>query len=516
MKSGTRWLRRLVGGEDVSDDATVDFIQGLVRASARGGRAALDDLAGALFGVVSDAHLAERVLDVLTEAGPGLWIPLDSAMRPPMYGSRDPRIMPAPAVRRMRTPLAVALAACSRDGREREEAVGHPLMTTDERLFPLLAVRTADWADAVRSQALRLLSEVVARPGGAALRTVVPVAVRLGDRRRGRPAIELVRQALLRADDDTLSAARRCEDLRGRRFAFEVSLQGGRMDERRLAAAARREPDIVSRTRCAEALAARAIAGNRPELMEELLDVTSARVRVEALTALVRLGRTDFGPRFLGDDASMMRLTAQWAVRRAGGDPAELYRRYLAAPAGRDSRGLLAGLGDCGTRAHADLVLPFVRDPRPRVRAEAVRTLRRLGARVDVAEMLEDPAPVVVRDVVKTLRASGPGVPVERLWALLGEAHPRHVRQAAHRLLADHGGWTRVRADLLLAVDPDDALSLSARTDLDLWCSRELPGAYPACPAGLLGELEDLLSAAERAVGARNARLLRWVIRAGG
>ncbi|MCG5219306.1 HEAT repeat domain-containing protein [Streptosporangium soli] len=500
----------------MSGDPVVDSIERLVLTSAEGRRAAFDDLASALFGVVSDVRLAERALDVLTAAGPTVWIELDSALRPWLYGHRDPRITPAPAVRRMSNPLAVALAACSRDGRQREEGIRHPLMATDVRLLPVLVVRTVDWAAAVQRQALRVLSEVLSRSDAAVLQAVVPVAVRLGDRRRGNPATELVRQALLRADDDTLSAVRRCEDLRGRRFAFEVSLRAERMDRRQLAAAARHESDIISRTRCAEALAAQAVTGNQPELMEELLDAGSARVRVEALTTLVRFGRTDFGPRYLGDHASMVRLTAQWSVRRAGGDPAELYRRLLAAPADRGSRGLLAGLGDCGTRADAELVLPYLRDPRPRVRAEAVHTLRRLGAQIDVADLLEDPAPVVVRNVLTTLRAAGPNVLVERLWALLGDDHPRHVRQAAHRLLADRDAWTRVRADLLLAVDPDEALSLRARTDLSSWCAHDSSSIYSACPAGLRDELEDLLSTAEERVGVANARLLRWLIRTSG
>ncbi|WP_326641244.1 HEAT repeat domain-containing protein [Streptosporangium sp. NBC_01755] len=491
----------------------MDSIHRLVLAGARGGRDPLEDLARALFIAVSNDELAELTLGLLTAAGPKIWLELDSVLRPWMYGYQDPRITLAQAVREMSNPLAVALTACSRDGRERAKAVKHPAMRTDVRLFPVLAIRTADWANAVQRQALRALSEVVSRADAAALLTLVPVVVRLDDRRRGQPATEMIRAALLRADGDTLGTVRRCEDLRGRRFVFEVSLEARRMDQRQLAEAALHESDIISRTRCAEALAAEAVEQNRPELVEELLDSSSARVRVEALTALVRLGRTESGPRFLCDGASMMRLTAQWAVQRAGGDPAELYRRYLAAPSGQGLRGLLAGLGDCGTRADAGLALPFLSDPRPRVRAEAVRTLRRLGATVDIADLLEDPAPVVVRNVVNSLRASGPAVRIEQLWALLGPDKPRHVRQAAHRLLADRDAWSRIRADLLLLGDLDPVLSACARTDLGSWCSRDSTRVYRGCPDEIRSELEDMLARSESIVGVENARLLRWLIR---
>jgi hypothetical protein len=413
----------------------------------------LDDLARALFNVAPDAELAGHTLDILSGAGPKLWIDLDSALRPWLYGYRDPRITGAQAVQ-MTNPLGVMLTACSRDGRDREKAIKHPAMRDDPRLYPVLAIRTTDWATSVQDQATRVLAGVLADADARTLLAILPVAVRLGDRQRGRHAIALVHDALLRADDKTLVAVRGCDDLRGRRFAFHACLEAGRIDQRQLVDAALHETDIISRTRCAETLAAQATSQSRPEVLEELLGSTSARVRVEALTALVRLGRTDSGPRFLADEASMVRLTAQWAVRRAGADPAEMYRQQLAARPENGVRGLLAGLGDCGTRTDADLVLPYLWDPRPRVRAEAVRTLRHLGASIDLAPMLEDPAPVVVRDVVATLRISGPSVAVERLWTLFGPANPRHVRRGAYRLLSTHDAWSRIKADLILITDP--------------------------------------------------------------
>lgn len=506
-------FRQLIGRNGMPDEPIVDSIQRLTAEAADGRRHAFGELAGALFTVVSDAELADSALDVLAAAGPKIWIELDTVLRPGRYGYRDPRITLPPAVHEMSNPLAVALAACGRNGRERHRAIGHPAIRTDVRLFPVLAIRTADWAETVQDRALHVLGDVLT--DAAALLAVVPVVVRLGDRSRGHRAVETVRDALRRADDSTLDIVRGCEDLRGRRFVFDVSLE--RMDLRQLAAASLHESDIVSRTRCAEALAARAIALDQPELMEELLAGTSARVRVTALTTLVRLGHPEHGRRFLDDDASMVRLTAQWAVRRAGGDPAELYRQHLRLAAGRGRRrGLLAGLGDCATSADAELVLPYLRDQRPRVRAEAVRTLRRLDAQADVVALLEDPAPVVVRNVVGLLRAAGPKAPVERLWVLLGDAdRPRHVREAARLLLADRDAWTRIKADLLLSGDPDVLLSSRARADLAAWCGRDAAYIYQGCPVELRGELEELLATAGDAIGPETTRLLRWLVRSG-
>ncbi|XVQ84253.1 HEAT repeat domain-containing protein [Microbispora siamensis] len=127
-------------------------------------------------------------------------------------------------------------------------------------------------------------------------------------------------------------------------------------------------------------------------------------MRSTALTALVRLGAPQHGERMLGDGSPVVRLTAQWAVRRAGGDPAEFYRRLLDERPGHGLRHLIAGLGECGISSDAPIVLPYLADESPRVRAEAVRAACRLGARADLAAMLVDPAPVVVRHVAEALR----------------------------------------------------------------------------------------------------------------
>ncbi|MGP4100739.1 HEAT repeat domain-containing protein [Nonomuraea sp. KM90] len=493
----------------------VDSIHRLVTATGRGRHSGLDQLAIGLYALAADAEPAARAMDVLAAVDPLAWIDLDLAVRrqspPPPLDCRS-HAAPAAVAPEPATPLAVALAACGWNGRERARAMAHPAMRSEAGLLPLLLVRTTDWVDPVRDRALRVLGEVLADAAAlpVALPIAVPVAVRMGERVRGRPALEQVRDALMRAGQETLDLVLGSPDSRARRFAYDVLVQAGRLDHERLVAAALHEPDQVSRTRCAQALAARAVAEERPEHAVEILDDATAQGRIAALTALVQLGHPEHGPRFLGDNAGMMRLTAQWAVRRAGGEPAELYRQRI--KAGGATRGLLAGLGDCGTRADDALVLPYLRDPRSRVRAEAVRTLRRLGSRADVTALLEDPAPVVVRNVVAAVQASGPGVAAERLWALLGTGHPLHVRRAAYRLLVHRDPWSRVRADLLLVRDPDEKLRGRARDDLVRWCRSST--APPArLPAGWRAEVEELARAAEGVLSSENARLLHLALR---
>ncbi|GAA2817936.1 hypothetical protein [Nonomuraea rubra] len=454
------------GHESPPDEPIMDSIHRLIADTSRG-RPAAGELTAALFAVATDAALARKAMDVLA-ATPTIWLDVDLAAR-----RRHPPLTLHDLARHEHLPpyagplLALALAACVWNGRERERVVGHPLMRTEPVLLPVLLIRTADWVRAVRERALKALAGALANADLMALLTAVPMAVRLARRTRATPALDLVRAALLRADDGTLNALLRTDqvtlqDPQARRFVYDVLLQAGRLDHAMLTRAALHEPDQLARTRCARTLASQAVEHARPELAAAILDGASAQGRVQALTALVRLGHTEHGPRHLDDNAGMVRLTAQWAVRRAGGDPAALYRARLATGGDPESRqvtrGLLAGLGDCGTRDDAALVLPYLRHPRPRVRAE----------------------------------------------------RPRHVRQAAHRLLAARDAWSRVKADLLLLRDPDEKLRARARGDLTIWCRTDSVTAYPrACPPEVRTELEALIHAAGPLLGTESARLLR-------
>ncbi|MEU6410060.1 hypothetical protein [Microbispora sp. NPDC046933] len=492
----------------------VDPIETLIARAARGHLYVLWDLWTALLRAAADREHAERTLDALAAAPPWLWPELDPARRSTWYAAPTVATAPEPRGlwRRRRkpavsdTPLAVLAAACAHDGHERERAVRHSAMRHDPRLLPILVIRAADWVPEVRSAAADVLDQVLAAPTATVMETVAPVAVRLGGRRRGEAVVRMVRDAITRASDEVLTALRSSADIPTRRFAYQACLDGGRLGEADLVHAAQHEEDVTCRTLCAEAVAGL----DRPDLLRLLLANRAARVRATALTALVRLGAPQHGERMLGDRSPVVRLTAQWAVRRAGGDPAEFYRRLLAGGPRHGIRDLVAGLGECGTPADARIVLPYLADESPRVRAEAVRAACRLGTRADLAAMLVDPAPVVVRHVAKALRDAPP--PEDRLWPLLDGGRPPHVRRAARRLLAGTSVWNALKADLVLLTGPDESLREQARAGVDDWLARQAAGAY-AGPPERLRELAALVEKAYDALGERTAHVLRWHLR---
>jgi hypothetical protein len=278
--------------------------------------------------------------------------------------------------------------------------------------------------------------------------------------------------------------------------------------------AALREHDGVCRLLCAKWLVAEAVRDRRVDVLERLLERGGAKVAIEALTALVKLGRPEAGVAHLADRAAMMRATAQWAVRRADRSPAQIYRNALAAdpPAGR-ARALVAGLGECGTHQDLDVVLPFLEHPSPRVRAEAVRAVRRLGGSLTrIAGMLADPAPAVVRAVKQALRSEPDAVPAARLWELLAAGAPPHVRLGAYEQLREKDTWTRVHVDLHLLAAHDAELSNRAHADLIDWTRRSAATAYRTPTKEMTLRLGRLIDAAEPLIGAQQAHQLRWIL----
>lgn len=456
---------------------------------------------------------ADEVVAILSVASAKTWIGLDRALRTMrvMYGGDT-------AVRKPMPPrngrLSSLVAACSRDGRRREAAVAGAALRADGLLLPVLVLRTADWVPEVREQARRSLAVALRAADGPALSAAASVAVAIGSWARGGHALETVAKVLRAAPGEVLESARGHQDLGLRRLAYRLWLESEHARHEEVMRAALGEQDAACRLLCAQRLVAQAVRDERLDVLERLLKEGSAKVGIEALTALVRLGHPEAGEAHLADRSAMMRATAQWAVRRQGRAPVALYRKALAAdPSAGRTRALVAGLGECGTRHDVDVLLPFLQHPSPRVRAEAVRAARRLGASITrIAPMLADPAPVVVRAAGAALRSEPDPVPAARLWELLAADSPPHVRLSAYERLRTGDTWTRVHVDLHLLATRDAELGDRAHTDLIAWTRNDAATAYRAPTKEMKVRRGSLIDAAEPLVGIEQARRLRWFL----
>jgi hypothetical protein len=375
----------------------------------------------------------------------------------------------------------LAEAACHGNGYLRQAAVERLAVSTDPEALPLLLVRCVDWVRPVRDAAR---AAVRSRLDGPAMRSLLPLIAVLGRRQLDDWMTTLFRQAL----PSLLDAALALEDRQSRRWAHREALE--LLSRERLLDIAVRDHDFVVRALYGNAL----LAGG--ECVEELLAAGAPKVRMRALT-LVDQATVEA---HLADRASAVRSMAQALVRKAGGDPAAHYRALPVSP------GVLAGLGEIGTFADAERLERHLTDNRPRLRALAVRGLRRVAPEsTAVRPLLTDPSPAVTRQVVAFLRGKPAVVDVSTLRGLLAAERPLHTRRAAVALLRDRDTWLRLHTDLTLLPDPD--LTADAQQDLRAW-RQHSASTYTTPSPALAAEIGSLLPLAPPEV----AREIRFAL----
>ncbi|MFF8377600.1 hypothetical protein ACF07V_15900 [Streptomyces sp. NPDC015661] len=337
----------------------------------------------------------------------------------------------------------LALALCHPDGRIREAALRRAalLPAADLRpLLPLVAIRCADWAEAVRGPARDLLRAALPGAGPDAIAALAPVVLRIAGRRHGEAARTLLEAELREGPVPVLDTALARDDRATRRLAHRIAVERRHLSPERCAEAAATDPDVVIQDICADG----AVAGVGPETGEEvllpLLRSRHSRVRAAGVTALRPAGRPGEAEAYLADRSALVRACARYVLRQYGVEAAPLYRALCASASVPPAAPL--GLAECGAREDAALLWDLTGHPHPGVRAHAVAGLRGLDA-VDAARLvplLDDPAPGVVRETATALVPYRERLPVAGLRARLGTEHPRHVRVGAFRLLVAHGG----------------------------------------------------------------------------
>ncbi|MEU6248278.1 hypothetical protein [Glycomyces sp. NPDC047010] len=463
------------------------------------------------FEAAADENDAEGALEELLSPGPKAWLELDPAIRNwtrfRHHGTDLARAgEPIP-----RTPLGLALSLASGDGFRRAEVLQHPGVNEHPVLYPLVLIRAVDHVPQIRALAAALLPRLIAASDFEAFATMLTVGCRLRHRVDAAPTLNLVLAALgERADDDLLSILAR-SDGRSARWAGQALISERRLLALQLSAIATGRFDDRLQERCAETLAEQALSQRNPDLLRPLLQARSARVRTSALTGLIRLDQFDGIEAFLTDRSGSVRATAEWGLRRSGQDPAIRYRELLQTSL-CSPKLVIQGLGECGQRADAALVVPFLEDPRPQTRAAAVNALRRLGAELDLFRLLRDPAPSVTRAVAAYLVEQRVLPPVETLRELVQGSQPRHIRRSAATLLREHGIWHRIWVGLALYDDPDTKLSLDGLSGLDYLCRDQVASINAPIDDQLRLDLQALIQSRSNRMHLDTRQTLQWLI----
>ncbi|MFF5976171.1 hypothetical protein ACFY7C_32165 [Streptomyces sp. NPDC012769] len=364
------------------------------------------------------------------------------------------------------------LALCAGEGLVREAALAHA--PGRPAVLPLVAVRTADWADPVRARARHVLAAALPGADDRTLAVTVPVILRVGRRLRGAEATALLRDFLRTAPAATVTALLLNRDRPTRRLALDLAVERGLLGPGELARLAAYDEDVAVRDRAAGAALA---AGVPDETLPLLLGARAGEVRSAGVTALRGAGRAAEAEPFLHDRSALVRACARWVLRQDGRDPLALYRAACADPATVPDRAPL-GLAECGERS-ADLpsLWELTGHERATVRSSAVAGLRVLEVadHARLLPLLDDPAPGVVREAARALLPWADRLPEDELLRRTGPEQPLHVRVRALRLLREHGTAAYEETARRLTEDPDPVARLRFRRALGIEEARPRP-----------------------------------------
>ena len=478
-----------------------------------GTAAGIEKLALALLAIdrSNDAELKEAATAGLVGLSARAWLALDTTTRRSWWHAPAWSKTVSDRLRgRGPGPLGLVVGTFHPDGHVREAYVARITELNDVVLTTALAVRTADWVSQVRDRARVGMELRLLEGSGDVLLAAAPVALTMRARREATWLAERIEDRLREGSEAELQAALAARDWRTRRAAYEAAIEKKKLPLAALVQAATRDRDLPIRTRCARAAVALALEEGTPDALRPLLEGGTALVRGEAVTALAKAGEVAAAQAALDDQSSIVRWCAQVAIRLAGGDPAEHYRQRLRLEPPSPAR--VAGLGETGSTSDIETLAAWLGYPKARVRAEAVRALRKLGEATPdrILHLLADPSAAVTRQVVRALTSHARALDGDLLHALLEIGHPRHVRVGAYRLVRQRDTWIRLATDLRLLLDHETALSTRAGADIEFWLRREAATAYKQPSGALAAELDSLITSAEPSLGHRATKDLRF------
>jgi len=361
------------------------------------------------------------------------------------------------------------------------EAALRRLMSEDRSVLalPYLLLRVNDWVEQVRTVAKAGVKMLLAPKHAAAWVPVLGLIDQLRARSRVDHAwlTDAVTELLLRPESRSeLLTAVRSGDRLVARWAFRAAMTLPDADRATFVSLALESGDPVVRLHAAGAV--RAWVGC-PDRARFLANMTSDRfmpVRREALYAALddtpERRRTALRAAMLDRHASM-RHAARFYLRDKsvqGSEDPNFRAFYLDALAhGEPSKraAAISGVGECGTKTDADVLVPLVSGGRSAVASAAIRAVAALDRdhRVDwLVGLLRDDRPSVAKEAGRALESLGRLVPVEPLRHVLHGDSPEHSRRYALRILLRRHPYDAV-VDAVTAVGSGNAALARAGTD---------------------------------------------------
>jgi hypothetical protein len=404
---------------------------------------------------------------------------------------------------------AAAAASLAASGFVREQAC-RSLASFLPWSVNLLAIRTGDWVQQVRSAALDGLREIEPQELVAHLALVSHLT-------RGRSRadqLSAIVERTLRTDAGLAALhGARClpADVGTRRTAWTLLLAWNQETVRTELAAAARDMDPWLRSWAAREARRREVSrAVRLGVSSVLRQDPVGRLRAQALQLAIdesSVDELDLAPA-LSDSSSAVRSLAHAHMRATGVDIAAIYRSRVASD---PTVGDLLGLGEVGAKEDAGAITPSLHSDRPGHRRAALIATVMLLDRDAVpiaAEMLSDPSPRVARTATRLLsRRPLPDDLIGELQTQASGSATTGPRRRAVTLLRPYP-WRWLLAILRNWPTADDEMAHFLAAELAEWHKRSARvGIGP--PAAYATEIRERI----QGLGEQSARAIEFVLR---
>ncbi|SEO78385.1 HEAT repeat domain-containing protein [Paenibacillus sp. OK076] len=345
----------------------------------------------------------------------------------------------------------------------REAAVRKMIENDQPYTFPYLLLRLNDWVPEIRDLA-KLALERKRKPEYAKLwmeNIILVERLRICGRDLFEEWIESIHNLLRQKECRyVIHSARVSPDAYIRRLAFRISIEENGTDNGMIIEQALRDDDPSIRRWAAWQVDGILSGQNLKEALLRMQQDSIPSIRRESLASLATMFPEDakeiIADRLLDPDLSVRDTARRHGKQWMKGSYAEWYLDMIWSEERGHLAAAIAGLGETGEKADAEVVFDYAQHSVVAVRKAVIRGLTRLNPSSYgpyFINMLQDPQPGISREACRALRRHPHLIPPDEVAELLGDkAAKPHVIRNVLRIISVMDRWTQL--GLLLRLLP--------------------------------------------------------------
>jgi HEAT repeat protein len=369
--------------------------------------------------------------------------------------------------------LMVGLASMHHSGYVRVAALERLGRLTDGSEVPFLLLRLNDWVAGIRAEAQRRILSRTKPANAAHFLQHLRLVARLQDCGRGihTQTIEAIDRLLTGPEAVVLlREGLGASELWRRRYCVRLVIRSKAGTRLAILKESLSDSDPVVRLWAARSILAELPEQELRQVLPSVIGDPFMPVHCEALNLVAQRCPDQADARLrsaLLDSHASVRALARYHLERRGcTEFRAVYLEALRATSDKTLRAAVAGLGETGKAADAQLAVPFLKGHSIRVRKAAVRAIAALDGDHFVAELmgaLLDDHRGMSREGRLALQRRLAQVDADELWSHFCRDRRDHVRLNILVLLSRLPSWIRIRYLVMASADPHPEFAELAR-----------------------------------------------------